>query len=218
MPKAMQHIELGAVFGRWTVVSESYSELVNGKRRIFCQCLCSCGKQGKVRTYCLKAGASLSCGCLQHEMLSAIAYRHGAHNTPLYAVWSSMLARCRSKSHRAYKNYGARGIGVCQEWAQSFDAFKRWAESSGYAAGLALDRQDNNGNYESENCRWVTALVNNRNRRNSVYVEAFGQRKTIDEWAASAPVTRSAIARRIKMGWSSEKALTTPAYAGNSVT
>ena len=91
--------------------------------------------------------------------------------TPLYIVYRNLVARCQSDS----ENYGGRGITICEEWKDNFLAFKDWAESSGYAEHLFLDRKNNNGNYSPENCRWVSRTVNNRNRRNCHWWHINGQ-------------------------------------------
>lgn len=89
---------------------------------------------------------------------------HGMSKSRIYHIWCGMKARCSNKSS---KNYGGRGITVCDEWANSFDAFYEWSINNGYADDLTIDRTDNDGIYEPDNCRWTTYLVQNNNRRST---------------------------------------------------
>lgn len=91
--------------------------------------------------------------------------KHGMTKTPLHQVWTAMRQRCINPNDQSYHNYGGRGITVCEEWAKSFVAFYEWSMANGYAKGLQIDRTNNDGNYEPSNGRWVTPVVNARNRR-----------------------------------------------------
>lgn len=91
-------------------------------------------------------------------------FEHGLTQSPIYKVWSAMKQRCINSSDEAYPIYGGRGITVCSEWIESFPPFFTWAMTNGYAKGLQIDREDNDGNYEPSNCRWVVPTVNARNR------------------------------------------------------
>ncbi len=137
---------------------------------------------------------------------------HGGADTPLYNVWMSMRARCRLPSDTNYQRYGARGIRVCPEWQESFVVFREWANANGYGPGLSIDRIDTLGNYEPSNCRWSTRKVQNRNTRLNVTLTAFGESKTIADWAEDdrCTVTYGAIRYRLKKGWPQEQAIATP--------
>jgi hypothetical protein len=130
----------------------------------------------------------------------------------LYQCWNNMIGRCYRLSNNMYYRYGGRGITVCDEWKASFDLFKTWAVKTGYSPDLFLDRQDNEGHYTPENCRWVTRLQNNRNKTATRTVTAFGETKTVAEWAEDprCAVTPSAIAGRVCRGWSPEDAILHP--------
>lgn len=99
----------------------------------------------------------------------------------LYEVWLTMKNRCENPNRAKYKDYGARGIKVCQEWHDA-ETFCRWALENGYKEGLQIDRIDVNGNYEPSNCRWVTPKENSRNKRNTVFLTVNGETKCVTEW------------------------------------
>ncbi|WP_238917369.1 hypothetical protein [Clostridium sp. YIM B02555] len=100
----------------------------------------------------------------------------------IYNIWSNMKQRCTNLRNSQYKNYGGRGISVCDEWINSYSSFKEWALSNGYKDNLTIDREDNNGNYEPNNCRWVTRKVQQRNTRANVNITIDGTTKCIKEW------------------------------------
>ena len=117
-------------------------------------------------------------------------WKHGAchKNFDLYNRWQTIMHRCYDKSRKKYKDYGGRGIVVCEDWHNP-NAFINWALASGYSKDLQLDRKDNNGNYEPANCRWVTAKQNSRNRRNTKYLTVKGVRKCVAEWCETIKVS-----------------------------
>ncbi len=146
--------------------------------------------------------------------------RGGARNTkhgdsrkgerlPLYGVWSTMRSRCANPKARGYPNYGARGITVCPEWLD-YRTFKLWAEESGYAPGLQIDRNDNNAGYNPANCRWVTRKQNQRNKRLNHKVTAFDETKPLVDWAEDprCVVAYGTLKKRIYRGLRPETALT----------
>lgn len=129
-------------------------------------CLCDCGEQRVVATNALTSGAQKSCGCWKRERTRnvKIAQTHGMSKSRLYITWRNMLVRCYCIKDKRYKQYGGRGIKVCEEWRTSFEAFRDWALTNGYRDDLTIDRKDNNGNYEPSNCRFITRAANNANR------------------------------------------------------
>lgn len=134
--------------------------------------------------------------------------RHGMSKHPLHYTWSHMKSRCSCPTHQAYKNYGGRGIGVCDEWQDSFETFMEWALSNGWERGLTLDRIDNDGDYEPDNCRWVDHKTQNRNRRTNRYLTFNGESKTLQEWSEITGIPRCTIEKRLdKYGFSVEDAL-----------
>lgn len=125
---------------------------------------------------------------------------HGQRNTRLYRVWGGMKKRCCKPSHPFYANYGGRGITVCEEWRNSFEAFYDWAMSNGYSDDLTLDRIDNNGNYCPENCRFVTQTEQIRNRSISRTATINGMTKSLMEWASENGLEYQTVYRRFIRG------------------
>lgn len=128
-----------------------------------------------------------------------------------------MKQRCYNSNTIRYKNYGGRGVTVCDEWKNDFTAFYNWAMANGYKNELTLDRIDVNGNYEPSNCRWATPKEQSNNKTNNVKIEISGVTHTMSEWAEISGVSMSTISARIKRyGWSAEKAIMTPAVKGRN--
>lgn len=137
---------------------------------------------------------------------------HGLSKTPLYGVWKTMKSRCYNPTCEKYPIYGGKGIKVCEEWRNNFEAFSRWAVNNGHRMGLQLDRIDNAGDYTSENCRWVTPKEQQNNRTNTVYLTAFGETKSRSAWISDSRcvVARDTLIRRLRRGWSDERAISHP--------
>lgn len=128
----------------------------------------------------------------------------------LYAVWGAMLSRCYSGGNKQYKDYGGRGITVCEEWADA-DTFVMWALESGYVNGLSLDRINNDAGYEPENCKWSTRQEQVDNRRNTIRITAFGETKLVREWLVDSRCNvekAGTLFWRLREGWDHEDALT----------
>lgn len=126
----------------------------------------------------------------------------------IYRIHRHIINRCYNKNDTSYKNYGARGITVCDEW-MSFEKFYEWALANGYSDTLTIDRIDTNGNYEPENCRWATAEEQSRNRRSVKQYEYNNELHCISEWAEIFNMNYKKLWKRIHNGWDIERALTT---------
>lgn len=126
---------------------------------------CHCGNEFEAVINKVRFGHTKSCSCLQKETTRQINLTHGMSNNPLYSVWKDMKARCLNINCRGYKNYGGRGIKICDEWIESPHKFIEWASTNGWEKGLEIDRIDVNGNYEPSNIRFISHAENSRNRR-----------------------------------------------------
>lgn len=134
-------------------------------------------------------------------------YIEEQRTSPLYGVWAGMKSRCYTTTNKSYKNYGGRGIKVCEEWLNDYISFYNWAITNGYRQGLSIDRIDVNGNYEPSNCRWADASTQSRNKRNNIFISYDGETRVMQDWAECVTVTRSGFAKRINAGWKVEEAL-----------
>ena len=195
---------IGKRFGRLTVVEEAGRDK---HRSILWKCKCDCGGESIVRTHNLRCGNSTSCGCLHREKTKMINYKTGQYKSRIYHTWINMKTRCHTPTAWEYKNYGARGIVICDEWRNDFKAFYNWAMENGYTDELTIDRIDNDGNYCPENCRWVDRVTQNRNQRNTRLITYNGETKHLFDWADEFGINRNTLAGRLYRGWSIERAL-----------
>lgn len=154
----------GRVFGRLTVVAQGLS----GRNRMpHWWCACACGSSAKlIRADHLRSGNTTSCGCAARERVT----KHGLSSRPLYQTWLNARTRTTNPRSPHWPRYGGRGIRMCAEWRDSFEAFLRDMGPS-YVPGLTLDRANVDGHYEPGNCRWITHAEQQRNRRDNVYVQ-----------------------------------------------
>ena len=196
--------------------------LVNKKKWL---CKCDCGNIIEVYPCNLKSGKSTSCGCFQKEQLKSRVFKHGLRKTKLYSVWANMKQRCLNKKNDHYKNYGGRGIKICKEWLDKengFMNFYTWAMENGYNENAkfqqcTIDRIDVNGNYEPNNCRWITNKEQALNRTTNEILTYKGESKTIYEWSLETGISSSTISARIKKyHWTTERALTEQPFIGKN--
>ena len=189
----------------------------NHKRPLWL-CKCDCGKEKLVNGQSLRDGGALSCGCYGRERRIKGHTKHSKTDTRLFNVWQNIKRRCYTKTNPSYKYYGACGVKVCKEWRESFEAFYTWAIANGYDENApkgvcTLDRVDIYGNYEPNNCRWVSMKAQNFNRKANVILEYNSKKQTLTEWANELNINPSTLYHRIKRGWSVERALTTKVKA-----
>jgi len=153
----------------------------------------------------------MSCGCYRRKRMGGLTARHGQSRTPEHQAWRAMRHRCMSPRNTNWLNYGGRGITVCPEWT----SFERFYSDMGPRPSPqhSLDRRDNNGPYSPENCRWVLAETQMRNRRSNSLLTYNRVTHTITEWAARLATTVPTIRGRLARGWSIEDTLATPVKA-----
>ena len=203
---------VGQKFGRLLVIEECVK---NRRTRLIC--LCDCGKTHEVARYdAIRTDGkqARSCGCYQKDAASKANTTHGKSSGykkrrgRTYNSWAAMKQRCQYSNHKQYKDYGGRGVVVCERW-QSFELF---LEDMGECPpGHSIDRIDNNGNYEPVNCRWATAREQKINSSTTRFITLSGERMSLTDWCLRLNMPRSAVSTRInRLGWSPEKALTTP--------
>jgi len=171
------------------------------------------GRSGKSRVGCnprSEEGGTPNCGCLSKTLTSLKNTKHGMTSHPVYHAWAAMKARCSNPNHKAWKNYGGRGIAVCPEWRESFQTFFADMGSS-YQEGLSLERVNNEEGYHPVNCRWATSPEQNMNRRVSL------KGVNIPELSRTSGISRSTLYYRVRAGVPTEQ-LTVPPCCGNTFT
>lgn len=198
----------GRRFGRLTVID---LQRIDG--RIYWKCKCDCGNTKLIPRGSLVSGRTRSCGCYNRERAVETNTTHGMTETRLYQTWQNMKNRCRNKNVESYKYYGERGISLCDEWNESFESFAKWSMENGYADGLSIDRIDPNVGYEPSNCRWVDIVTQANNKRTNHLLTYNGETKTVAEWAREIGLSYKVLYRRVCLGWTAERALTTPKSA-----
>ena len=200
---------LGRRFGR-LIVKDRAEDTVSksGRHRVMWVCSCDCGNEVVVLSDNLKRGKTQSCGCLRNDKNKERFSTHRATDTRLYGIWSAMKTRCLNKNSHAYKDYGERGIHVCDKWINDFSEFAAWAYSNGYNDNLSIDRIDNNKGYYPDNCRWVISDVQANNRRSNIRIAYNGEPHTVTEWARLLNKNPKTIFSRIYSGWDYIDAIT----------
>ena len=165
MPKLINLI--GTRYGKLTIIARAE----NQGKKVRWLCECDCGNQSIVQSGHLKNGSIKSCGCVG---------AHGMSDSSTHRSWRSMRQRCTDRNHRSFRDYGGRGITICERW-NSFENFL--ADMGERPNGMTLDRRDVDGPYDVSNCRWATAKEQQNNKRNNHLVEYAGEKKTISQWA-----------------------------------
>ena len=204
---------MGKTFNQLTVIG------VAGKDKrgaTLFSCKCSCGQTTTALAYQLESSGKKSCGCLSREVSRKRLTKHGESNSRLYKLWKGVSKRCYCKTCEGYKNYGGRGIKMCDEWRDNFLAFKEFMLSIGYDETLptgeqTIERIDVNGNYEPSNCKLISKTEQNYNKRNNNLVTYKGETKPITEFANELGIDVDVVLNRIKNhGYTVEEALEKP--------
>ena len=196
---------IGQKFNRLTVIERAENDKHNNAMWL---CRCDCGNLCKATTSGLRNGNNQSCGCLHKETFNNKT--HCKRNTRLYRIYAHMKERCSNENNKNYERYGGRGITVCDEWLQNFQAFYDWAMANGYKDSLTIDRIDNDKGYSPENCRWVTMKEQSNNKSCNIIITFNGKTQTLKQWADELGMNYTRLYQRIYVrGWSIEKAFKT---------
>lgn len=182
-----------------------------GGGKVVWLCRCDCGQITKVRASNLGSGAVKSCGCLNRQRAAERQFVHGLNRTPEHRIWTGLWSRCTNPNVKSYPRYGGRGIVVCERWRD----FKAFLDDLGPRPSHrhSVDRIDNDGPYAPSNCRWATSK---EQRRNSIqrlrFIECFGDIRPLVDWCEEFKISYKLVQLRLnRLGWTPEKALTTPA-------
>lgn len=204
MPKRLPSL-LGLRFGMLEVIGSAEPR----KFQRWWLCQCDCGTRKEVAQHALRQGHTTSCGCKSATRIAALRRTHGMSSSPEFQVWRAILSRCLNQRQQSYPRYGGRGIHVCERWRMSFAAFY---EDMGPrpSAWHSIDRINNDGHYEPQNCRWVTQRQQTLNTCRNVVLEHSGQRLTVAEWAERLGVQHGTLRRRLSRGWPTDRVLSAP--------
>lgn len=198
----------GLRFGKLIVISFNGKK---GRSRVW-NCLCDCGKESVVSGGNLKNGHTKSCGCLQQESIRRLgksSRSHGLSRHRIRNIYNMMKDRCHNPKGVSYHLYGGRGIAVCARWS---DSFLHFVEDMGLPPSNKhqIDRIDNNGGYEPNNCRWATPKEQSRNRRTNHILRYNGKELPVSAWAEESGIPVGTLYARLRAGWSVEKMIATP--------
>ena len=191
-------------FGKLLVLEKAITQ----NEKVMWKCLCDCGNIVFVKGVNLKNNRTKSCGCIKMEVLLKRNTKHSQRHTKLYEVWKTMKQRCYNPNNKSYKNYGGRGISICDEWKNNFMSFYNWSIENNYKEGLSIDRINVNGNYEPSNCRWTTRVVQQNNTRVNKYFTINNETKTLADWCRIYNVNYTTTYTRLEKGLSIIDALT----------
>lgn len=195
-------VKVGDLFGRLEVLAVGQVPFVF---KYYAVCECECGTVKRIRSDSLINGVVVSCGCYRLESVT----KHGKTDSGHYGRWHNMMDRCYNEKCLSYKNYGARGVKVCERWhdvSNYVDDIE-----GGHFENAELDRIDNDGDYSPNNTKWSTKSQNCRNRQNTRFLAHGGKSQCVADWADETGISLKIICERIdRQGWSIERALTEP--------
>lgn len=197
----------GQKFGRLTALYRLHN-VTSKRKRTYWLCICDCGNLTEVETGNLRSSNTNSCGCYNKQRAKESNQKHGKCKTRLYNIYNNMKQRCTNKNNERYKDYGGRGIVVCNEWLDSFQTFHDWAMENGYKEGLTLDRVNNNKDYSPDNCHWADIKAKNRNKRSNRNITINGETHCLKEWCEILGLKIGTVKKRIYCyHWNIYKAL-----------
>lgn len=180
------------------------------------RCKCDCGEvviraRSSLRV-AKRRGMKSSCGCYAQKLrikMGRANKTHGLCSHPAFHIWRGIMSRCYDPSNKSYANYGGRGIEVSFDWHDPSE-FCKWADTSGYARGLSIERCNNNGPYSPGNCKWIPLGQQARNTRVTTRITIDGVTRPLVEWAELAGLSDKTIRSRLRLGWSQKGAVYTP--------
>lgn len=195
----------------------NYKRRINGEKEVRAKALykCSCGSIVELNIARVKRGQTKSCGCIEKE--NPPNKKHGLCKHKLYRIWQNIKKRCYDIKNPAYKNYGERGVIMCEEWKNDFISFYTWALNNGWNPLLQVDK-DIIGTgflYSPNSCKLVTPKENSNNRTSNVFITYKGERKTIADWSLCSGINAYTIGRRNRIGWSPKQIFETPIKKNN---
>jgi len=208
-PKCKNFKDLtGQKFSRLAVIR--FAGQTHNKKSLW-YCKCDCGNVSIFSSSGLKSGKTTSCGCFKIDKAKKCNVTHGhksdGKSSKTYKTWQSMSSRCQNPNDSNFENYGGRGITVCERWKK----FSNFLEDMGERPeGNTIDRIENNLGYYKDNCRWATDVEQANNRRNNIYLTYGGKTQTISQWERELGMNPVTLRSRLKIGWSIERAITTP--------
>ena len=191
----------GRRFGKLVAVEfVGFKQFATERKRMW-RCQCDCGKEITTAAMYLNGGSTNSCGCIvgKHKRT------HGATGTPEFMAWTAMKQRCENPKLKGFKDYGGRGIKVCERW-QTFENFLA-DMGERPSPGHSVDRINNDGNYEPGNCRWATRVTQSNNRRSSLRIEFNGATHTAAEWERLLGLRTGWVSTKLKKGWPVDKVM-----------
>lgn len=204
----------GQRFGRLTVLRYSHTDR---NKKPHWHCLCDCGNESVKCGNLMKVGKTTSCGCAHKEFVSKLRRKHGYSNGTrdqkrLHYIWSGILARCYNKRGKAYKNYGARGIVVCDRWRfgeNGKDGFECFIEDMGErpSPDHSVERKENDGPYAPWNCVWADDPTQSRNKRTNIMIEFNGVTKCLKDWAVEYGIAYGTLYWRVQQNWEFRRAI-----------
>ena len=196
----------GKTFTRWTVLKRAGHQ----GAKITWLCRCSCGTEKIVPGDGLRNGTSKSCGCYHHDELISRNTTHSMSNSREFKSWAQAINRCLNKSSSDYKNYGERGISVCDRWSGKSGFQNFYFDMGPRPKNTSIERKNNYAGYSPGNCYWATRSEQNNNKRSNINITHNGKTQTAKQWAKELGIHPQTLYSRIKNGWTVERALSLP--------
>ena len=172
----------------------------NNHRELQWKCLCDCGNTHITTSNLLRKGITTQCRACSIKQIGEKNKKHEVVSKRLYCCYTNIKTRCTNKKQDTYNRYINRGIDMCKEWKESYLSFQEWAIKNGYSDNLTIDRIDNNGNYEPNNCRWVDRKVQSNNRKTNKILEYKEEKDTLSNWSNRLKIPYHYIQYRVKKG------------------